>query len=390
MNNPAKPDFDYLIAGGGCAGLSLLYALLQSPLSGRKILVADREQKTKNDRTWSFWADSPTPFDHLAVKSWRQIEFLSDNFQQTSVLEKFTYRTIRGADFYQAVYQLAADRANVCFVQGEITELRNTDDHVEITVGGQRYTAAWAFDSLYDPTRFHAAQPGYHFILQHFKGYVIRTEASRFDPEKITLHDFRTEQKDGAFFFYVLPFAPNRALVEYTGFSKQLLPRPEYEAELRDYIHNTLKISDYEIEEEEFGAIPMTDFPFARQTGRIVKIGVQGGQAKPSTGYAFYRIQQQTAQLVRALVTTGRPPASKPSRQFIAFDSLLLNILHRNGPSIKAIFTQLFAKNPIERVLRFLNETTTPFENLLIMASVPAKPFLISIKNVFLSGRLVK
>jgi lycopene beta-cyclase len=383
-------EFDYLIAGGGCAGLSLLYALLQSPLGGRKILVADREQKTKNDRTWSFWADSPTPFDHLTIKTWRQIEFLSDNFQQTSQLDNFVYRTIRGADFYQAVYQLAADRANVCFVQGQITELRNAGQHVEATIGGQRYRAAWAFDSLYDPAPHHAQQPGYHFLLQHFKGYFIRTEQPHFDPAKITLHDFRTVQKDGAFFFYVLPFAPNRALVEYTGFSKQLLPRPEYDAELRDYIGNTLKISEYEIEETEFGAIPMTDFPFARQAGRIVKIGVQGGQAKPSTGYAFYRIQQQTAQLVRALVATGQPPASRASRQFLALDSLLLNIMHRNGASIKPIFTQLFANNPIERVLRFLNETTTPLENLRIMASVPARPFLISIKNVFLSGKLVK
>lgn len=55
--------YDYIIAGSGCAGLSLLYSLLQSPsLQYKSILVIDQAQKKNNDRTWCFWEKTPGLF----------------------------------------------------------------------------------------------------------------------------------------------------------------------------------------------------------------------------------------------------------------------------------------------------------------------------------------
>ncbi len=385
------PNFDYIIAGGGCAGLSLAYAMAQGPLRDRKILVVDREQKTKNDRTWSFWTDQPTQFDAIVYRSWQKIEFVGDDYQHISQMAQFSYKTIRGVDFYREVHQLLAQNPNVVFVYGEITNITSHETSASVTVNNQEYTGQYVFDSLYQPNDYEPHAPDYHFTLQHFKGYLIRTPVPAFDPQVATMFDFRTQQKDGAFFFYILPFAADLALVEYTGFSKKMLPLAEYDAELKDYLANVRNLTDYTIEGEEFGAIPMTDFRFPTHKGRVIKIGVQGGQSKPSTGYAFYRIQQQVAALARSLVETGAPfsvPRSKP--HFRAYDSLLLNILHRNGVQIKPIFTQMFARNPIERILRFLNETSSPAEDLQIIASVPPMPFLQALKNVFLSRKLVK
>jgi lycopene beta-cyclase len=189
-----------------------------------------------------------------------------------------------------------------------------------------------------------------------------------------------------------LPFSETEALVEYTLFSKYLIPDSEYDENLKNYIDNTLTIKEYEIKETEFGIIPMTDYSFPRKQGnRIMHIGLGGGRAKPSTGYAFLRIQQDAAQIVKSLEKTQQPFfKNKTAKQFEIYDALILNIMNRKGESIKEIFTALFKNNPIERVLAFLNEKTNFFTDFLIMTSVPPRPFLTSIRNIFFSKGLIK
>ena len=41
-----------------------------------------------------------------------------------------------------------------------------------------------------------------------------------------------------------------------------------------------------------------------------------------------------------------------------------------------AIFGALFARNPLRRVLRFLDESSTPLEELQLIATLPPRPFL--------------
>jgi lycopene beta-cyclase len=51
MNN-----YDYIVAGAGAAGLSLIAHMIHSgQFSDKKILLIDRSPKTQNDRTWCFW-----------------------------------------------------------------------------------------------------------------------------------------------------------------------------------------------------------------------------------------------------------------------------------------------------------------------------------------------
>jgi lycopene beta-cyclase len=50
------PDYDFILSGGGLAGLSLAYHLINSPLRDRSILIVDKDAKQQNDRTWCFWA----------------------------------------------------------------------------------------------------------------------------------------------------------------------------------------------------------------------------------------------------------------------------------------------------------------------------------------------
>jgi lycopene beta-cyclase len=174
-------------------------------------------------------------------------------------------------------------------------------------------------------------------------------------------------------------------LVEYTLFSKAPLAKAEYEAAIREYLATTLGLKKYRIVAEEVGAIPMTDHPLPAKVGKhIIHLGTRGGRAKPSTGYAFKRIQHQSARLVAALASTGRPPADPTGDkwQFRLFDTLLLDIMQRRGESTRDIFRQLFERNPVERIFRFLDETTSWADNLRVMNSVSPGPFMRSIAQV--------
>ncbi len=385
-------DYDYLIVGGGAAGLSLAYHIALEPrLADKRVLLIEPEAKTQNDRTWSFWADEPGMFDGIVAHEWDKIAFRSPGFERIIDLGDYRYKTINGLDYYRFVGQaLAARPAQFTRVRGTVTELANTATGTQAhTTSGNSYTARYAFDSR-PPDLLKLKQPRKHrYLLQHFVGWEIETDTDVFDPKTVEFMDFRGPQQHEARFMYVLPYSARKALVEYTLFSETPLPKAEYEAAIRAYTDHTLKLKSYRVVAEEIGAIPMTDHPLPSRAGRyIINLGTRGGRAKPSTGYAFKRIQQHSARLVAALAATGHPPAeaSGDQWQFRLFDTLLLDIMQRHGESTRDIFRQLFERNPVARIFRFLDEQTSWADNLRVMNSVSAGPFMRSIGQV-LRGR---
>ncbi|AMR27996.1 hypothetical protein A0257_13450 [Hymenobacter psoromatis] len=393
---PYPPDlaasYDYLLVGGGAAGLSLAYYLAQEPrLADKRVLLIEPEPKDQNDRTWSYWADEPSPFDALAAGEWQNIAFRSPGFTRVLNLGKYRYRTVRGLDFYQFVHQaLAARPAQFTLLRATVTNLRNTRRWgVRAITDKGEFTARFAFDSR--PPAITPNPAKYRYLLQHFLGWEIETTRDVFDPAVVEFMDFRGEQQHEARFMYVLPFGPRRALVEYTLFSAKMLDKSEYEAHLLDYLQNTLQLTaaDYRITDTEVGAIPMTDHPLPTGVGaHIINLGTRAGRAKPSTGYAFRRIQAQSVRLVAALAATGLPPRDPTGDrwQFRLFDTLLLDIMQRRGETTRDIFRQLFERNPVERIFRFLDETTSWADNLRVMNSVAPGPFMRSIGHA-LRGR---
>ncbi len=384
--------FDYIIAGGGCAGLSLAYHLINSPLQNKSILIIDKDKKINNDRTWSFWTDKSTLFDHIVFRQWHKIEIVDDTRHFIRPLERLTYKMIRAEDFYQETYQQLSKSSHVKFLLGFIEKIQTNDKSASLTVNGQTYTADYIFDSRFANNSLNRQHPDYHFLMQHFKGWFIQSPTPCFDNQKVTMFDFRVAQENEVRFVYTLPFDDSTALVEYTVFSDNLLPAQKYDSELEQYIRKILKIKNYEILETEKGVIPMTDFKFQKQIGRrVINIGTNGGACKASTGYAFLRIQRESEKIVRSLMRDNSPFYTQKMRfRHQTYDSLLLNIMQRNGGSIHEIFMQLFENNPIDRILYFLDERSSPIQDFKIMNSVPPAPFLKSIRNIFLSKPLKK
>jgi lycopene beta-cyclase len=372
--------YDFIIAGGGASGLALAYHMAQSHLRGQSILIAERDAKDRNDRSWSFWSEHPTRFNHLAYRTWDQIEFISDDFQKVYDTRPYQYRMIRGIDFYEGMREALAGIPGITLQRGRVTDVCEAPDKkgAQVVIDAIPQGSRYAFDSIFTLKDVITGPKGYHYLKQHFKGWEIETSSDCFDPLTVTLFDFRTPQKGCMRFFYILPFSRRRALVEYTLFSADLLKPHEYDRALADYIENTRGIARYNITETETGVIPMTDRPFPRKLSpHVLAIGTKGGLVKPSSGYGFLRFQQDAANIVSSLVSYGHPfqiPA--PSRRYRLLDTVMLQVMYRNGDRMKEIFTSMFRNNDIQTIFRFLDEVAPPLENLKIINSVPKQPFI--------------
>jgi len=377
--------FNYIINGSGCAGLSLLYRMMQQPFfNNKQILVIDKSAKTTNDHTWCFWEQQPGLFEEIIHHKWKQLDFYSNHFSTRFDILPYEYKMIRGIDFYNYVLGKAKQKSNIHFYYGSVQSLHNKNDKAAVTVNEKKFTADYIFNSiLFDKPDVNSPSGGgrlrkVYYLLQHFKGWLIETSSAIFDERIATFMDFRINQNHGTAFVYVLPVASNRALVEYTLIAEKLLQPHEYDETLKQYITEFLQLNDYTIKKEEFGIIPMTNYPFSKGEGKIVNIGTAGGQTKASSGFTFRFIQKHADAIIEKLIN-NKDPHIVPSfaqRRFSLYDGILLNILCNKKMSADKIFADLFKKNSPHRVLRFLDNETNFVEELKIMSSVSTKIFL--------------
>lgn len=372
--------FDFIMAGGGLAGLSLAYQLVNGPYPDASILILDSERAGSGERTWCFWSDRPVPFDSLAYRSWPEIRFRSHTFNEVLALDPYEYRMIRGVDFYDHVLGDLESRQNVEFRTETVREIVDgTDRQPQVKTNSGSYESAWVFDSRFDPEEYVSNRdPAYHHLMQHFRGWFIETERPVFEPQTATLFDFCTPQKGEMRFVYVLPFGTNRALVEFTLFSASLLSEEEYTGTLDDYVSEHIDPGEFRVVDAERGVIPMTDQPFVRrQSPHVLNTGTRGGLVKASTGYAFKYIQADTSAIVNSLRDRGHPfDIPRHRKGFGVLDTMLLQIMFRRGWMSETVFTRLFSKNPVPTLLRFLDEEASVGETMRIMASVPWLPFI--------------
>ncbi|HVZ56020.1 MAG TPA: lycopene cyclase family protein [Chitinophagaceae bacterium] len=375
-HSPREGQYDYIITGAGAAGLSLLVHLIRSGrFSDKRILLIDREDKNKNDRTWCFWEEEAGLFEPIVFRSWEKAWFHGPGFSRLMDLAPYRYKMIRGVDFYRYCMDLVREQPGITFLKAPVKDLASLPDGVRVTAGDQEFRGRYLFNSiLFDPVRPAAGQ---YYLLQHFTGWVVETAEDRFQPGEAVLMDFRVSQQAGTTFVYVMPFSPRSALVEFTLFSEKILEPAAYAQGLRDYLARFLQVQDFRIAEEEFGVIPMTNYPFPPRDGNIIHIGTAGGQTKASSGYTFRFIQKHAASLVERLIRTGDPFAAPvSSRRFHFYDSTLLHILSHGTLPGASVFTQLFQKNRPRDIFRFLDNESSWREELRIISSLPTRPFL--------------
>ena len=374
---PLERSYDHIIAGAGCAGLSLAVRMaLSGRFSDQRILLLDRSDKSVNDRTWCFWEEGKGFFEPIVHRSWSHAWFHDGDHSRLLNLSPYRYKMIRGIDFYRHAFAILKEHPYITIEQAEIRSVESGPLKATVHTVDDAISAPWVYSSLM-PVRQNSGGR-YHDLLQHFKGRVIRTDRPCFNPAEATLMDFRPSQEHGTTFVYVMPFSETEALVEYTLFSPALLEQAEYDDGLQRYVKDVLGIADHEVMEEEFGVIPMSDRPFPAVEGRLLHIGTAGGQTKASTGYTFQFIQKQADAIVKALVAAGDPSKGMPAgmTRFHWYDSVLLNVLANGRLEGHEVFRMLFQRNDTSSILRFLDNESSFLQELRLLNSLPMWPFM--------------
>ncbi len=369
-------QYDYIITGAGCAGLSLVMHIVNDDrLRGKKILLLDKDPKTTNDRTWCFWEKHEGLFQSIVYKEWNNLYLYTHKLTKELEISPYIYKLIKGIDFYNYCLEKIKQYPNVHFTQAVVEDLISNEKESFVLVDGEKIYAQYIFNSIiFKKPNLNSKQ---YWLLQHFKGWFIEANELVFDSGSATLMDFRIGQEKGTAFFYVLPFSSKTALVEYTLFSTSLLAENEYEEALKNYIEEQLKIKKYAVHQKEFGVIPMTNYSFAGRQNNIINIGTAGGQTKASSGYTFRFIQKHSEGIIKGLAESGDPTTYlHKTKRFGFYDSILLHILYHQQLKGEEIFERLFDKNKADAVLKFLDNETSLREEISIIKSLPTFPFI--------------
>lgn len=388
MNQESCPmsrhaEFRHIILGAGCAGLSLAWYLIEAGVT-EPVLLLDQRQEYTNDRTWCYWGIEPTPFDDLAEFSWHDWQVISDQHQSaTCHSTRYPYLFLRSGQFYQRVLERLSQSPQITLRLGQqVQGYEKVNGKVVVHTTEGSYTGHQLFNSVGVPSSGVSGTSNAQPWLQHFRGKWIQAHRPVFDPRRVTLMDHRISQKDGPHFMYVLPFSSTAALVENTYLFPTEVNPARHHSEIADYLEHTcqLKSDDYEVLDEEAGAIPMGRTKTRKPSDeRVRSIGIAGGAVRPSTGYAFLRIQRQCRQIA-ACIAAGQDLTERTLRfspyKYGLFDEIMLRALSQSPHLAPTFFTTLFQHAPTDSVVRFLCERSSLIDDARIVRAL-LKPELI-------------
>lgn len=387
----ARVASDVIVVGGGAAGLSLAHRLTETGAATVTVIEPPDGPPRPAERTWCYWAAGTDGLEEVVGASWSVLRVHGPDGRPVTVdPAPFTYRMVRSTDMERMVHGRLARSDGGHLLRATVASVRGAPAGAEVRCalpGGRPLTLRTR--RVFDSRPLPALPPARTRLLQNFRGWFVRTRTGRFDPAVADLMDFRVPQPaHGLAFGYVLPLTPDRALVEYTEFSAGALTTDAYESALGHYCRDILRLGTLTVERTEQGAVPMTDARFPRRAGAAVfRIGTAGGATRPATGYTFAAAQRQ-ARAIAAALRDGHGTVPAPhGRRALAMDAILLRALDTgriNGPDF---FTDLFRRVPAERLLRFLDGTTSLREEWGIGLRTPVRPMLSTAAELLLLPR---
>ena len=351
-------EFNYIIFGGGCAGLSLAYELNNSgKLKDKSLAIIETRKEYKRDKTWSFWKIRDHNFEDCVIKSWDNFIVSTKGKSCKISNDQFKYQTINSDLFYKKIINQISKNKNIQFLQN-INEVNTENSVIFNSVN----------DHQYDPSNF----------WQHFKGIEIETNGDVFDEKVLTLMDFDCQQRNNLHFFYILPFEKNRALIETTWISTLDDPSlKDYDQQLRDYIKNKLNIMSYKINFVEEGAIPLSRFQ-EDPNDNTINIGSLGNMTRLSTGYTFLNIQEHSKFIANNLGNVKSLKTFAIPKKYDFLDKIFLKVLKNYPEKMPDIFFNFFNKTS-KSSIKFLSNKSNMFDDLLIILKMPKWIFIKSL-----------
>ena len=352
-------EFDYIIIGGGCAGLSLAYELeINGKLKDKTLAIIEPRKEYKRDKTWSFWKVFDHNFEDCVIKSWNNFTVNSWESSHEVTNKNFPYQSIDSGKFYEKINSKLSLNPNVNFFKN-LNEINSKNSIIFNSV----------FEGKLDKSE----------LWQHFQGVEIETTKDFFDDKIINLMDFNCDQRNNVHFFYTLPFSKNKALIETTWLSNlENQSLMHYDLQLENYIKNNLGIKNYKINFTEKGAIPLF-YPSFKNDNKNINIGSAGGMTRLSTGYTFLNIQEHSKYISKNIDKIQKIKKFNLGKKYHFLDKVFLRVLKKHPEKMPKVFFDMF-KASSNTVIKFLSNKSNIFEDINIISKMPK---LIFIKALF-------
>ena len=353
-------EFDYIIVGGGCAGLSLAYELeINNKLKEKTLAIIENREEYKRDKTWSFWRVFDHNFEDCVIKSWNNFTINTAENSNELTNKKFPYQSIDSGKFYKKINSKLSINSNISFFRN-LNEVNSENSII--------------FNSIFEKELDKSD------LWQHFQGIEIETPKNIFDEEIINLMDFNCDQRKDVHFFYTLPFSKNKALIETTWLSDlEDQSLRDYDLQLENYIENNLGIKNYKINFTEKGAIPLFS-PSLRNNNKIINIGSVGGMTRLSTGYTFLNIQEHSHYIVKNIDNIKKAKIFSLGKKYQFLDKVFLKVLEKHPEKMPKIFYNMF-KTSSNTIIKFLSNKSNIIEDINIISKMPKLIFLKALFN---------
>lgn len=366
-----------ILAGGGLANGLLAYRLaqLRPELS---ILVLESGDAPGGNHTWSFHASDLTEdetawLDPFVVHRWADYDVA---FPRRLRRVGIGYRAVTSERFAAV---LAATLGGRLHCRAKVAQIAPTQVVLE---SGETLQARAVIDG-----RGPAESAALDLAYQKFLGLELQLAA----PHGLTrpmLMDATVAQADGFRFVYVLPFGPDRLLVEDTYYADgPALDRSALRARLDAYIaaHGWEVVR---VLREEAGILPITlggDIVAFWRDGvpGLPRTGLRAGLFHPTTGYSLPdavrladHVAAQTDLSAAALFETIRAWSLARWREQCFFRLLNRMLFRAGSPSQRFRVLERFYGLPEPSIRRFYAGRLSSGDKLRLLAGKPPVPIL--------------
>ena len=349
-------EFDYVIIGGGCAGLSLAYELeIHKKLENKTLAIIEPRIEYKRDKTWSFWKVISHNFDDCIKKSWKEFSIKLPSQSKVIKCDSLPYQSIDSGLFYKKINDKLEKNKNIKFFK----------DIKDLSINN-----AFIFNSV------PLLNNNKSNLWQHFHGIEIETNEDFFNDNSVDLMDFDCDQRNSVHFFYTLPFTKKKAMIETTWLSKEDVSLKDYETQVKNYI-NYLGIKDYKINFKEEGAIPLF-YPINEKETNKINIGTAGGMTRLSTGYTFLNIQEHSKYIRMNIENIGKIKRYEVAKKYQFLDKIFLKVLENNPEKMPSIFFNMFSTSS-STAIKFLSNKSNIVEDISVILKMPKFTFITAL-----------
>jgi lycopene beta-cyclase len=366
---------DLLLLGGGLAS-GLIAAALAAERPEARILVLEREDRLGGNHTWCFHEGDLDPAETALVTPlvghrWPAYDVIFPALGRRRV--PTGYACVSSERLHAVLAPRLAGRVRFGAAAAEVAPAAAT------LTTGERIEAGAVIDA-----RGPASSPHLSLGFQKFVGLELRLERPHGLDAPIVM-DGTVPQRGGFRFVYVLPFAPDRALVEATAYADAPdLDAAGFAADAQAYAA-AQGWTVAEVARTEEGVLPITlsgDVDaFWRDAGGVPRAGLRAGLFHPATGYSLPEAAR-LARLIASAPDLGAPAlfalirdhARRRWRAQAFYRAVNRMLFLAAPPEARARVLQHFYRLPAPLVARFYAGRSTRLDKLRILSGRPPVP----------------